>query len=267
MRGWVPVLLTVCAARPAIGFHNSSGTSLGDATPVEEYEKLDKYAHCNGKVDHYMVYQKNLGLASKAVLTAGQDAGLLQQETVAIFGWTLGDYEFINKVAWGAAEVSFGVEPFGFPTCTLSKAEILPYIEVLVSGLNKLPPAVPATLWRGSKKSAEELGKLITGGFSSTSRDFGSAFNFVSSSGGSLWAIESHTSGKDISIFSDKPTEGEVLFAAGSRLEVVECSPTIITDEIRQKVKESEDEYHKKIDIICMKGDPSKLVGGATFIV
>ena len=41
-------------------------------------------------------------------------------------------------------------------------------------------------------------------------------------------------------MFSDKPAEGEVLFPAGSRLEAVQCSPTIVTDAIRQKVKEAE---------------------------
>jgi len=253
------VLLQVLVARPVMTFNSSKITLRGSDSPVNGFEKLDKYAHCDGKVDPYMVYQRNLGLSPERVLSAGREAGLLQQEAVAIFGWTLGDFEFLNKIAWGAQNVTFGVEPFGFPHCTLKKADVLPYIEVLVSGLQRLPAAQPAVLWRGSKRSAKRLGKVIAGGFDSTSRSFDAAFNFVKGSGGSLWAIESHTAGKDISNFSDKPAEGEVLFPAGSRLEVVDCSPVVITDAIRRKVKEAETPS-QKIDIICLKGAPSILV-------
>lgn len=272
MQRWWLILLFV--AQPVLGLL-SSGASFGNATPVEGFEELDKYAHCNGEVDgynDYMVYSRNLALAGKGVLTAGQEAGLIQQETVAIFGWSLGDFEFINKIAWGADEVKFGVEPFGYPTCTLYKSEVWPYIEVLGSGLQKLPSAPPATLWRGSKMTAEELGKVITGGFSATSFDFGAAFNFVKRSGGSLWAIESHTSGKDISTFSDRPAEGEVLFPAGSRLEIVECAPTTVDDARQQMVKEAEEELQrhdptKKIDIICIKEAPSRRAHADAFAV
>lgn len=261
------VLVQVLVARPVVdGSNSSNSTSRGSDSPVEGFEQLDKYAHCDGKADHYMVYQRNLGLAPERVLRAGRDADLIQQEAVAIFGWTLGDFEFLNKIAWGAENVTFGVEPFGFPHCTLSRTDVLPYIEVLVRGLHKLPAAKPATLWRGSKRSAERLGKVIAGGFDSTSRNFDAAFNFVKGSGGSLWAIESHTDGKDISNFSDKPAEGEVLFPAGSRLEVVDCSPTIITDAIRHKVNEAETPS-QKIDIICLKGAPSRLVDPAMIVV
>lgn len=268
MRTRPPALLTVLLAGPVASLGNLSNSLLKYDIPgartlsddLEDFKKLDKYAHCNGKTDHYMVYSRNSGLAGQKVLKAGQDAGLLQEETVAIFGWTLGDFEFVNQFAWGADEVKFGVEPFGYPTCTLFKAEVAPYIKVIVEGLQKLPPAQPATLWRGSKRSAQKLGKQITGGFSSTSRNLDAAFNFVKQSGGSLWAIESHTSGKDISQFSDKPSEGEVLFPAGSRLEVVECSPGTVDDALRQKVKEAEEALQKrrpeaKIEIICMKGE------------
>eukprot|EP00930_Biecheleria_cincta_P075325 TRINITY_DN6248_c0_g1_i2.p1 TRINITY_DN6248_c0_g1~~TRINITY_DN6248_c0_g1_i2.p1 ORF type:complete len:378 (-),score=41.60 TRINITY_DN6248_c0_g1_i2:83-1120(-) len=159
MKAHPPALLTLLLAWPVAGLGNLSNSLLRSATSgasnlsddLDDFKKLNKYAHCNKKTDPYMVYKRNSGRAGENVMKAGQDAGLLQEETVAIFGWTLGDYEFVNRIAWGADEVEFGVEPFGYPTCKLSKAEVSPYIKVLVEGLHKLPPAQPATLWRGSK--------------------------------------------------------------------------------------------------------------------
>lgn len=231
---------------------------------VEDYEKLDKHAHCLGPpASTYMVYQQNLQNArtsqqNQHVLQAGQNAGLTQPETVAIYGWTLADYEFINPIAWGAASANLWIYPEHKYTCSLSKAEVWPYIQLLNSAVSKLPPAQPvgATLWRGSKQSAKELGNVISGGYSSCSRDFDAAFDFVNWRGGSLWAIESHTTGKDISKFSEAPSEGEVLFWPDSRLKVVECSSTTINNarqqEINKAIKQLE-QQGKKLDVICLQ--------------
>lgn len=231
------------------------------ASPVEDFEKLDRNAHCDGEVDRFMEYQDNLNEVSHffpSVLRAGQHAGLTQQETVAIYGWTSFEFNVINPIAWGKNESTFGVwgKNDELVNCTLSKAEVWPYIDVLISAMNKLPSAQPvgATLWRGSGMSAKELGNVITGGFSSTSTEFGYALEWLQSRrcGGSLWAIESHTSGKDISKFSQFEMESEVLFPMGSRLEVVECSPTTISNARQQQIKDV-NTGTCKIDVICMK--------------
>jgi len=217
-----------------------------------------------------MVYERNLKNAAeypREILQAGQKAGLTQVETVAIYGWSLAEYEYINPIAWGKDEADLWIYPAHQYKCSLSKAEVWPEIEVLNSALSKLPPAEPlgATLWRGSKQSAEELGNEIIGGYSSTSRVFDEAFNFVQSKGGSLWAVESHTSGKDITVFTEAgqpfvKSEDEVLFAAGSRLGVVQCSSSTIDAEKQQKIDTARGHLAregKTIDIICLKELPA----------
>jgi len=242
----------------------------GKSGPVEDFKKLDKHMHCKGPdPGPYMVYQRNLesmqGIPS--ILRAGQKAGLNQLDTVAIYGWSLAEFEYINPIAWGKDEADLWIYPAHQYKCSLSKAEVWPEIEVLNSALSKLPPAKPlgGTLWRGSGQSAKQLGNEIVGGYSSTSRVFDEAFNFVRTKGGSLWAVESHTSGKDITPFTyaGQPfvqSEDEVLFAAGSRLGVVQCSSSTIDAEKHQKIDTANRQLArqgKTIDIICLKELPA----------
>jgi len=247
----------------------------GNADPVADFMKLDKHKHCLGPpVEPYMVYERNLAMAKqrgpdgpRKILQNGQNAGLTQVETVAIYGWSLAEYEYINPIAWGADKANLWIYPAHRYTCSLSKAEVWPEIEVLNAAMKKLPPAKPvgALLWRGSGQSAAQLGKVITGGYSSTSRSFDEAFGFVKRKGGSLWAVESHTSGKDISKFSEAGQPGvsqedEVLFPAGSRLGVVQCSPSTIDAGKQQEIDSSRGNLAKEgktIDIICLKELPA----------
>merc|ERR1711865_283534 len=100
------------------------------------------------------------------------------------------------------------------------------------------------------------LGNVITGGFSSTSLNFDSAFGFVDWRGGSLWAILSHISGKDISKFSEKAAEAEVLFPAGSRLQVVMCTPSTFSYHQQQQINSAISNLQrqgKRLDVICMR--------------
>jgi len=242
----------------------------GKSGPVEDFKKLDKHMHCQGPdPGPYKVYQMNLASMQQipSILRAGQKAGLNQLDTVAIYGWSLAEYEYINPIAWGKDEASLWIYPAHQYKCSLSKAEVWPEIEVLNSALSKLPPAEPlgGTLWRGSGQSAKQLGNEIVGGYSSTSRVFDEAFNFVRNKGGSLWAVESHTSGKDITPFTyaGQPfvqSEDEVLFAAGSRLGVVQCSSSTFDAGKRQKIASANRQLAragKTIDIICLKELPA----------
>jgi len=211
----------------------------------------------------------------RPVLKNGQQAGLTEEETVAIFGWTWRDYKLINPIAWGDDEVQvpewlYRSHFHHHPNCTLYRADVWPEIEVLLSALNKLPPVQNVTLWRGSGLSANELGQVITGRFSSTSTNFYTALGFAASS---LWVIESSTSGKDIADFSNFE-EGEVLFPLGYRLEVVNCSLTTI-NATQQKIEDYISEVNatdigwpadevdawaasmRALDIICMNEAPA----------
>lgn len=225
-------------------------------SPADGFESMDLTVNCNPAREPYNLYQYDHDHAEDAgVLEKGMHAGLTEQETVAIFGYTLQDYELLNPIAWGKDEVLY---EFSTGSCTLYKADMWPEIEVLNSALSKLPPAQPlnATLWRVSGQSAEELGSVITGGYSSTSRDFNHTLAFARAyspyTGGypSLWAIESHTSGRDISEFSDYPNEQEVLFPMGSRLEVVDCAPNTITAAMQQAIDAL---GPNKPQVICMR--------------
>lgn len=268
----------------------SAAIAANTTNYVEDYEKLDRNAHCKPDYEKfegpYMVYQKRLEEArscpskvlcgrckdsmcmrtccwNKHVLQNGQNAGLTQPETVAIYGWTDTDYKFINPIAWGAPSVTaWGFDQHPFPgaenyTCSFSKAEVWPYIQVLSSALRKLPPAEPvSTLWRGSRQSAKQLGNFISGGFTSTSHRFDTALNFAYLQGRSLWAIESHNTGKDIMNCSSVPNEDEVLFGPGSRFKVVECSPTTFSSVQQQelnKVIGELEQMGRKLDVICLK--------------
>lgn len=259
-------------------------------SPDDAFENMNLNAHCSPPLEPYNPYQHNLQMARRSqrlgkiksyvqwllpsslkvwldryvrgqpVLQNGQQAGLTEQETVAIFGWTSNDYHFINPIAWGTAEID--VDPYWSQhesdtvhTCSLYRADVWPEIEVLLRALDKLPPAQPlkATLWRGSGLSAEELGPVITGhGFSSTSHNFDAALNFATRT---LWAIENYNSGgKDISNLSAFPSEEEVLLPMGYRLEVVECSPTIVDDAMQQKILERMSYgFDTNITVVCMR--------------
>lgn len=76
-----------------------------------------------------------------------------------------------------------------------------------------------------------------------------------------MWAVESHTTGKDISKFSMVGGEDEVLFPAGSRLGVVQCSSSTIDAEKKKDIETAR--FHlardgnRTIDIICLKELPA----------
>jgi len=221
-------------------------------SPADGFESLDLNVNCNPAMEPFNLYQYDHDHAEDAgVLEKGMHAGLTEQETSAIFGYTVQDYELLNPIAWGKDEVTVYSNMYDAPVggCTLYKADMWPEIEVLNSALSKLPPAQPldATLWRVSGRSAEALGSVIAGGFSSTSRDFNHTLVFARQTRcghqfgcSSLWAIESHISAPDIAFISHEPGEQEVLFAMGSRLEVKDCAPSTITPAMQTEIEAQE---------------------------
>lgn len=237
-----------------------------NASIVEDFEKFDVY--CSATFDRpkplfhqykglvkYNAYQDNLQEMRdfEGPLKAGQDAGLTLQESVAIFGYTAQDYHFINSIGRGVDEVIFHPEDNDKVVCNISSAQAQPYITVLTTALDKLPPAQPGTLWRGTGWVTDhdfEIGFVKNlGAFTSTTKTFFTALTYATSA---LWVIESHTSAKDISNFSRFENEDEVLFPMGTRVEIVGCSPTSLNSAQQQLVDEIRDEG-RSTDIICMK--------------
>lgn len=214
--------------------------------------------HCDWPTERSFRYQSYLQEATGLVKQNGQEAGLTEEELVAIFGWTCTDYEFIKPISWGDDEVNSYFSN-AHTYCTLHRADVWPEIEVLLGALNKLPPSKPfnETLWRGwRKETPEELGRMITGGpggFFSASRNFDVSLGFA---GPTLWAIESHISGKHISDFSAFPSEDEILFPLGNRMEVVECSPTTFSNTMLQKIDERK--RYSNLTVVCVKEVPAQ---------
>lgn len=251
-------------------------------SPTEGFETLN--AHCStgvmfNKTAHfhnfpYNVYWAKIRLIWKEkdyrdVLKTGQEAGLTIHETLAIFGYTTEDYQFINAIAWGSEEGDASVSVMWADNisdkadlvCSVSSAEAWPYITMIGTALDKLPSVQPQVLWRGDWRKDDfyfEIGYVtMRTGFTSTSHSADATLEYLAD-GGCLWAIENHTSGKAISSFSAQEQEDEVLFPMGSRFEIVECSPTTISDALRQTIEDINKELHENgadnsIDIICMK--------------
>jgi len=212
---------------------------LQNARKGERIAKLGRYVQWLPRIVRNWLDERLSFDQYQPVFQNGQQAGLTEQDTVAIYGWTRFEYEFLNPIAWGKPEVT--VTPFwetNTSTCTAYRADVLPLIEVVLRALSKLPPIPPnVTLFRGDGRSAEELGSVITGGFMSTTNSLDAALLFAFPQR-TLWAIESSPSGKDITKFSAYPQETEILLPNGTRLEVVKCSPTTFDDAMQQKVVE-----------------------------
>lgn len=99
-----------------------------------------------------------------SVLEKGQTMGLTTHETVALYGWTTGDYRFLNPLArrrrWRQEEDKVVVVEFeDYPllpydlrkyTFRLFLTDVLPYLRILQSALSKLPPQTSdIIIWRG----------------------------------------------------------------------------------------------------------------------
>ncbi|CAK0848269.1 unnamed protein product [Prorocentrum cordatum] len=147
---------------------------------LDGFERLDKWRHCEEEgVGECRVFAHNLARARNSgfpsTLECGEAAGLSPHEIAALFGWTTGDFRFLNPIARGLAEVTFQDYPRGAAVlCRLSREEVLPYVQVVSAALRKLPPAAGGqVLWRGHRRPvAAEVGAVLElPGFASASHD------------------------------------------------------------------------------------------------
>lgn len=210
---------------------------------IEGFEKLDKWKDCSvPQVPQRLVYQHNRKRASNtgfpSRMQVGLDLNLTEHEVAAIFGWTTGDYRFLNPIARGQQHVEFEEYPF-LPNnltkaiCRLDRDDVLPYVKILESALLKLPASIPKTqrLWRGHKRPVSlNLGStIILDGFTSATRDREKALSFIenadegTSNQRTLIAFDYHFTSRCISRISARRDEMEVLFPMNSEFEVIEA--------------------------------------------
>ena len=200
-------------------------------------------------------------------------------EIAAIFGWTTGDYRFINPIARGEPIVVFEDYPF-LPdqltkaSCRLHRNDVLPYIRVLNSALLKLPPLVVSSssqilLWRGHRRKLPKNvvgSKILMKGFTSVTRDRDTALEFcIKSSEGrsnqrTLLAFVEHSTSRCVAKFSARKDEMEVLFPLDTTFEVVEepDPENSCVEEDKQAVKEAVERLRKdipdaEIDLVYLK--------------
>lgn len=220
-------------------------TDVSDLTPIVEpdfitaFEALDKWTRVEGQEPgfaSYFVYEKNLARAENngfpSSLARGEALGLTRHEVAALFGWTTGDFRFVNAAARGVEEIAFEDYVGGANVaCKLAGAEVLPYVQVIGTALEKLPPASAGRLWRGHHRPmCAALGSVLElEGFASATYDSEEALRFAAQFPGpgkstqrTLLAIEEHRSGRSIAPLSARRGELEVLFPRNTRFEVVD---------------------------------------------
>ena len=98
-----------------------SGTAVASdpLTPliIEAFEKLDKWKGCLlDAAPSRMVFEHNrkraAGNGFPSSIEIGKKFGLTDHEISALFGWTTGDYRFLNPIARGGDTVDFEDYPF-----------------------------------------------------------------------------------------------------------------------------------------------------------
>ncbi|CAJ1408688.1 unnamed protein product [Effrenium voratum] len=183
-------------------------------------------------------------------MQVGKDLGLSEQEVSAVLGWTTGDYRLINPIARGQEEVEFEDYPQGVKSkCRLHRAEVLPYVQVLGSALEKLPPASAARLYRGHRRAVElpPGAVLKMPGFTSVSYDMDSALQFATQANQgrsvkrSLLVFQESFSGRCISKLSARKREVEVLFPVDSCFEVAAAAAAADADAAAEAEKAAEE--------------------------
>jgi hypothetical protein len=254
---------------------------------IDGFERLDKWKGCQTVEEgsstpspKRLVFEHNRARAAATGfptrLEVGQKQfGLTDHEVAAIFGWTTGDYRFVNPIARGQDRVVFEEYPF-LPnsmtqvTCELSRQDVMPYIHVLDSALSKLPTISSSSssqqsLWRGHRrKVSSEIGTtLVLNGFTSASRDRDSALAFAEkanegkSDKRTLLAFVEHSSSRCLAKVSARRNEVEVIFPRDSTFEVV-ASPTDRSEDDKLVVQRATERLRKsmpdaEIEVVYLK--------------
>lgn len=159
---------------------------------------------------------------------------LSDAEAAAVFGYTTGDFTFLNGFARGAKQM---VIQKPFPA--VKKSAMMPYLEMLDTALTKLPVYGGAPLWRGTQLPDAVLAECVPGGtFSDPAYLSTTKFEKIATGGMAgrssphILKIVSWFNAKDVAALSNQPQEGEVLFPRGTKFKVLN-----VEDTPKQKIK------------------------------
>lgn len=202
-------------------------------------EQLNIYQSIPNAPPRY-IYSYHLNRAANtrlpSVLTIGRDTyHLTDHQIAAVFGWTTGEYRWVNPAARGTKGViSFDAYPFLSDgdmtkhTARLDSKQILPYVHVLQSALLRLPPLGGSViLYRGHRRPLPNATTFTLRGFTSVSRDRENALEFAESKDGRssercLLVILRSSSARSLTALSARREESELLFPLDTTFRRVE---------------------------------------------
>jgi hypothetical protein len=180
---------------------------------------LDRSRYQTFKAEHWEGVQRR---AEKRLKELG--LALTVEEAAAISGYTSQDYQFINPMLRGQ-----GKKPV--PSLTKGKSytpeDLLPYINLIVSGLNQLPASAPSPVYRGTNLPQAVLQNHVVNAvvsdraFLSTTGSEEVAYKPMGGKASMHRFTIEHRSGRDVTPLTLHLEENETLFLPGTRFKVV----------------------------------------------
>ncbi|KAL3931054.1 MAG: hypothetical protein SGBAC_011485 [Bacillariaceae sp.] len=239
---------------------------------VDAFESLNKWkttvSETTKSIPSRLVFSHNKSKAAgkgfPTVLDTGRRFGLTDHEIAALFGYTTGDYRFVNPIARGQGTVEFDDYPwlpqdFSKIKFVLTRDEVRPCVHMLSAALSKLQQSNNSSLqraWRGHKRPLPNRTgqRFVLEGFGSATLDRDTALEFCIKTDGevtkqnakrTLIGIVQSTGGTSISKFSARPQEMEVLFPPNTAFEVVDPPSEDSSEEDTRAVKDAVEKLQK----------------------
>lgn len=160
---------------------------------------------------------------ARAIKKQPKAPDLEPEEISAIEGYTSQDFGYLNPMLrnGGAKEVPSLVKGKKY-----QPADLLPYLNCIVSGMNKLPAAKLKTVYRGTNLPKAVLDNYTVDAvvsdkaFLSTTGDTAIAYAPMSGKASLHRFTIHHTSGKDVTALTLHPNETEILFLPGTAFKI-----------------------------------------------
>lgn len=186
--------------------------------------QADKWSRIETRMNKKLVAAMD---AKAGTAETGGMGALKVEEAAAIAGYTGSDYRFINAMLRNGGTDSVDGLAKGQK---YSPEQLLPYINCITSGLNKLPPARAEVVYRGTNLPNEVLDKYVPGAvvsdpaFMSSSSSQRVAFSGMAGAAAVHRFTIKQKSGKEVSALTHHVNESEILFLPGTPFRVVSRS-------------------------------------------